>query len=141
MFPYKSHLVVDFCFFFFLKLFLAVLGLHCCTRAFSSCGERGLLFVRCADFSLRWLLLLRSMGSRRAGSVVVAHGLSCSAACGIFPDQGLNLCPPHWQARFLTTAPPGKSTFAFLMWYESLLYLLIFYLKLYIVFYLNFTSS
>ena len=35
--------------FFFLiylfYLFLAALGLHCCTRAFSSCGERGLLFV------------------------------------------------------------------------------------------------
>ena len=30
---------------FFLKiyLFLAVLGLHCCARAFSSCGEWGLL--------------------------------------------------------------------------------------------------
>ena len=27
-----------------------------------------------------------------AGSVVVVHGLSCSAACGIFLDQGLNLC-------------------------------------------------
>ena len=26
-------------------LFLAALGLHCCTRAFSSCRERGLLFV------------------------------------------------------------------------------------------------
>ena len=26
-------------------LFLAVLGLRCCTRAFFSCGERGLLFV------------------------------------------------------------------------------------------------
>ena len=26
-------------------LFLAVLGLCCCTQAFSSCGERGLLFV------------------------------------------------------------------------------------------------
>ena len=26
-------------------LFLAALGLHCCTQAFSSCGERGLLFV------------------------------------------------------------------------------------------------
>ena len=25
--------------------FLAVLGLHCCARAFSSCSERGLLFV------------------------------------------------------------------------------------------------
>ena len=30
---------------FILFLFLAVLGLCCCTRAFSSCGERGLLFV------------------------------------------------------------------------------------------------
>ena len=29
----------------FIYLFLAALGLHCCTRAFSSCGERGLLFV------------------------------------------------------------------------------------------------
>ena len=28
----------------FIYLFLAALGLHCCVRAFSSCGERGLLF-------------------------------------------------------------------------------------------------
>ena len=28
----------------------------------------------------------------------MAHGLSCSVACGIFLDQGLNLCPLHWQA-------------------------------------------
>ena len=28
-----------------LFLFLAVLVLRCCVRAFSSCGERGLLFV------------------------------------------------------------------------------------------------
>ena len=27
----------------------------------------------------------------------MAHGLSCSAACGIFPDQGSNPCPLHWQ--------------------------------------------
>ena len=32
------------------------------------------------------------------GSVVVAHGLSCSAACGIFPDQGSNPCLLHRQA-------------------------------------------
>ena len=32
-----------------------------------------------------------------AGSVVVAHRLRCSAACGIFPDQGSNPCPLHWQ--------------------------------------------
>ena len=43
-------------------------------------------------------LKLQSMGS-----VVVAHGLSCPEACGIFLDQGSNLCPLHWQAE-----PPGK---------------------------------
>ena len=32
-----------------------------------------------------------------SASVVVAHGPGCSMACGIFPDQGLNLCPLHWQ--------------------------------------------
>ena len=30
------------------------------------------------------------MGSR-------AHRLSCSTACGIFLDQGLDACPLHWQ--------------------------------------------
>ena len=56
------------------------------------------------------LLLLWSTGSKHAGSVAVAHGLqstgsvvevyglSCSAACRIFPDQGSNPCPLHWQA-------------------------------------------
>ena len=53
---------------------------------------------RCAGLSLSRPLLLRSTSSRRAGSVVMAHGPSCSAACGIFPDQGSNLCPLHWQA-------------------------------------------
>ena len=42
--------------------------------------------------------LLRTTGSRSAGSVTVAHGPSCSAACGIFPDLGSNPCPLHWQA-------------------------------------------
>ena len=53
---------------------------------------------RCAGLSLSQPLPLRSTGSRRAGSVVVAHGPSRSAACGIFPDQGSNPCPLHWQA-------------------------------------------
>ena len=30
---------------YFINLFLAALGVSCCTRAFSSCGERGLLFI------------------------------------------------------------------------------------------------
>ena len=53
---------------------------------------------RYAGLSLLQPLLLRSTGSRRAGSVIVAHGPICSAACGIFPDQGPNPRPLHWQA-------------------------------------------
>ena len=53
---------------------------------------------QCAGLSLSRPPLLLSTGSRRAGSVIVAHGPSCSAACGIFPVQGSNPCPLHWQA-------------------------------------------
>ena len=53
---------------------------------------------RCAGLSLSRPLLLRSTGSRCSGSAIVAHGPSCSVACGIFPDQGSNPCPLHWQA-------------------------------------------
>ena len=48
---------------------------------------------QCAGLSPSWPLPLRSTGSRRAGSVVVAHGPSRSAARGIFPDQGSNRVP------------------------------------------------
>ena len=75
-----------------------MLGLRFCARAFSSCGEWGHSSSRCAGLSLLRPLLLRSTGSRRSGSVVVTHGPSCSMACGIFPDQGSNPCPLHWQA-------------------------------------------
>ena len=54
--------------------------------------------LRCAGLSPSRPLLLRSTGSRRAGSAIVAHGPSCSAVCGIFPDQGSNPRPLHWQA-------------------------------------------
>ena len=52
----------------------------------------------CAGPSLSRPLLLRSTGSGRAGSAIVAHGPSRSAARGILPDQGSTLCPLHWQA-------------------------------------------
>ena len=44
----ESFYLSFFCCFYciyLLILFLAVLGLRCCAQAFSSCGERGLLFV------------------------------------------------------------------------------------------------
>ena len=34
---------------------------------------------------------------QHVGSAVVVHGLSRSVGCGIVLDQGLNLCPLHWQ--------------------------------------------
>ena len=38
-------------------------------------------------FSLWWLFLLQSMGSRHMGSVVAAHGASCPTACRNFMDR------------------------------------------------------
>ena len=98
-----------FFFFLIIYLFMAVLGLRFCARAFCSCGKRGPLFIAVrgpliiaaslvAEHRLQMRRLLRSTGSRRAGSVIVAHGPSCSMACGIFPDQGSNPCSLHWQA-------------------------------------------
>ena len=37
--------------------------------------------LRCTDFSLWWLLLLRSTGSRHTGSVLATHKLS---SCGVW---------------------------------------------------------
>ena len=82
-----------------LYVFMAALGLHCCSRAFSSCGERGLLFVAVCRLLLAVASLVTEHWLLGAwASVVVVHGLSCSTACGIFPDQGSNPCPLPWQA-------------------------------------------
>ena len=63
---------------------------------------------QCTGLSLSRPLLLRSTGSRHAGSVIVAHGPSCSTACGIFHRPGLEPVFPALAGRFSTTAPPGK---------------------------------
>ena len=77
---------------------MAVLGLRFCTRAFSSCGKRGPLFiaVRGPLTIAASLVAEHRLQTRRLSNV--AHGPSRFAACGIFPDQGSNPCPLHWQA-------------------------------------------
>ena len=70
---------------------------------------------RCVGLSLSRPLLLQSTGSRRTGSVIVAHRPSCSAACGILPDQGSNLCPLHWQADSQPLRHQGSPAPYFLM--------------------------
>ena len=107
-------------FFFFLSicfiyLFMVVLGLRFCARAFSSCGKRGPLFIAVRRPFIVTASLLRGTRSRRAGSVTVAHGPSCSATCGIFPDQGSNPCPLHWQADSQPLRHQGSPHHSFLM--------------------------
>ena len=109
-------------------LFMAVLGLRFCARAFSSCGKRGHSSSRCVGPSLSRPLPLRSTGSRRTGSVVAAHGPSCSAACGIFPDQGSNPCPLHWQTDSQPLRHQGSP--ALLIFILSITLVLNYFLKL-----------
>ena len=89
-------------FFFFLKflfIFFWLCWVFISARGLSPVvASGGHSSSRCVGLSLSRPLLLRSTGSRRAGSVTVAHGPSCSTARGIFPDQGSNPCPLHWQA-------------------------------------------
>ena len=92
---------------YFLKniLFLVALALHCFARAFSSwwagvtlhCGTQA---SPCSGFSCWRPQALGSGASIAAAPGLSSCGtrLSCSASCGIFPNQGSNLCPLHWQA-------------------------------------------
>ena len=101
---------VSFFFFFFLiYLFLAALGLCCCMQSFSSCGERGLLFV-----VVRGLLtVVASLSFWRTGSRCT--GFSSWGARAQLPHgmwdrsrSGLEPVSPALGGRFSATAPPGK---------------------------------
>ena len=87
---------------------MAVLGLRFCVRAFSSCGERGPLFI-----VVRGPLII-------AASLVAEHRLqtcrlsSCGSRAQLLhgmcdlPRPGLEPVTPALAGRFSTTAPPGK---------------------------------
>ena len=84
----------------FLKLLIFGYARLCC------CSEQGLGYssLWCTGFSLQWLLQLQNTGSRHlrfsscnlraleCGLSSYVDTLSCSMACGIFPDQGSNPC-------------------------------------------------
>ena len=58
---------------------MAVLGLRCCTRAFSSCCKRGLLFVAVRGLLIAVTFCCRARALGVRALVVVARGLS---SCG-----------------------------------------------------------
>ena len=82
----------------FLEIILVALGLGC-MQAFSSCGEPGLLSSfsawasQCGGFSC-----CRGQALGAWAAAAEALRLSCLEACGIFWEQGLNLCPLNRQA-------------------------------------------
>ena len=92
----------------FYLLFLAVLGLRFCARAFSSCSERGLLFI-----AVRGPLTI-------AASLVAEHRLqrrrlsNCGSRAQLLHGMwdphrpGLEPVSPALAGRLSTTAPPGK---------------------------------
>ena len=92
----------------FIYLFMAVLGLRFCARAFSSCGKRGPLLI-----AVRGPLTI-------AASLVAEHRLQTRrlSHCGSrtqlprgmwdLPRPGLKPASPVSAGRFSTTAPPGK---------------------------------
>ena len=94
--------------FYFIYLFLAVLGLHFCARAFSSCGEWGPLFI-----AVRGPLSI-------AACLVVEHRLqtrrlsSCGSQAQLphgmwdLPRPGLEPVSPALAGRFSTTAHQGS---------------------------------
>ena len=91
---------------------MAVLGLRCCSWAFSSCSEWGLLSSCDAQLLPAVASLVAEHGLQGTqASVVVAHGLSCSAACGI-QTRGQTMSPAL-AGGLLTTRSPGKPRFCF----------------------------
>ena len=108
--PRFSHMLSSrsfIVFFFFLNkfiyLFLAVLGLRFCARAFSSSGEQGPLFIvvhgplTVAEHRLQ---------THRLSSC----GSQAQLLCGMwdFPRPGLEPMSPALAGRFSTTAPTRK---------------------------------
>ena len=86
---------------------MAVLGLHFCARAFSSCGKRGPLFIAvCGSLAIA--------ASRCGAQVPDAQAqqlwLTGQLLRGMWdlPRPGLEPVSPALAGRFSTTAPPGK---------------------------------
>ena len=108
LFSVRSSSLFFFLINLLIYLFLAVLGLRFCARAFSSCGEgRPLFIVVCGPLTI-------------AASLVTEHRLQTRrlSSCGTralllrgmwdLPRPGLEPVSPELAGRPSTTAPPGK---------------------------------
>ena len=124
------HKKLHILWFHFLKLFfkfLTVLGLHCCPGFSLVVAGGGYclvvvhgLLISVASRCRAWALgltasVVAALKLCSAGSTAVLHvGLSCSMACGIFLDQGLNPCLLRWQADSLPLSHQGSRLIPFI---------------------------
>ena len=111
------------CCFKIIYFFMAGLGICCCTsflwlhRA-TSFSEQAFALVSVSRLLVAVVSLVMEHGPGGSGvtasrlwstsSTGVAHGLSFSKACGIFPDRGSNPCLLHWQAGSLPLCHRGS---------------------------------
>ena len=103
----ENVLLISFKFYLFI-LFMAVLGLRFCARAFSSCGKWGPLFITvhgpltiAAPLVAEHRLLTRRL-SNCGSRAQLLRGM------WDLPRPGLEPVSPALAGGFLTTAPPGK---------------------------------
>ena len=105
--------------------YLLCIYLFCCAGSLSL-GAWASFIVESGGSSLVWVPRLLVEPGRQgvsgccpwlwtAGSVVVVRGLSCSEACGILPDQGLNPCLLHRQEDSLPLSRQGSPAFILLI--------------------------
>ena len=95
-------------FYLFIYLFLAVLGLHCCARAFSSCGKRGPLFIAVHGPLTIAASLVAEHRLQKLRLSSYGSGAQLLRGMWDLPRPGLEPVSPALAGRFSTAAPPGK---------------------------------
>ena len=139
LFIFDFIFIPFFLFFKLINLFVFIFGCVgsslLCTGFLQSASQSN-SSQQCMGFPLSWLLLLQSTGSRRvaehrlqarelqylwhADSVVVVHGLSCSAACGIFRVRD-RTCVPCIGRRILNHCSTREAVFLFFFCFLSII--------------------
>ena len=114
-------LFIFFSLFIYLFIYLAVLGLRCCTQAFLQLRQAGATLPCNAWFLIVVASLvaehrlqacgLSSCGSRALERRLSSCGAQVQLPCGMWdlPRPGLKPVSPALAGGFLTTAPPGRS--------------------------------
>ena len=104
-----GHLPVLFYFLSFIYLFMAALVFVAVHGLSLFAASKGCSSMPCSRSHRGGFSPCGAWALGTQASVVVAHRLSCSSACGIFPRPGIEHVFPALAGGCLSTVPPGKS--------------------------------